>query len=102
MTIFQVAQTIMTIGQYAVQIYLVFMILYILSSWIPPLYNSRLVQFIASLVEPYLGIFRRFIPPIGMLDFSPIVAFLVYNYIVAPAFLAGLSTLLNALLRLAP
>ncbi|MBE3593493.1 MAG: YggT family protein [Candidatus Carbobacillus altaicus] len=90
----------MTIGQYVVQIYLVLMIIYILSSWIPPLYHSRLMQYVASIVEPYLGIFRRFIPPIGMIDFSPIIAFLVYNYIVAPAFLAGLSTLLNAILRL--
>ena len=27
--------------------------------------------------EPYLRIFRRFIPPIGMFDFSPMIAIIV-------------------------
>ena len=30
-----------------------------------------------SVCEPYLGLFRRFIPPIGAFDLSPIVAILV-------------------------
>lgn len=29
---------------------------------------------LAMLVEPYIGLFRRFIPPFGGIDFSPIVA----------------------------
>ena len=31
--------------------------------------------------EPYLRIFRRFIPPIGMFDFSPIIALLVLYFV---------------------
>jgi uncharacterized protein YggT (Ycf19 family) len=27
--------------------------------------------------EPYLRLFRRFIPPIGMFDFSPIIAIIL-------------------------
>jgi YggT family protein len=27
--------------------------------------------------EPYLKIFRRFIPPIGMFDFTPMIAIIV-------------------------
>ncbi|MEW6274670.1 MAG: YggT family protein [Bacillota bacterium] len=34
-----------------------------------------LIRFIYEVTEPWLGIFRRFIPPVGMIDFSPIVAF---------------------------
>lgn len=38
-------------------------------------YNP-MIRFIYDLSEPYLGIFRRFIPPMGMIDFSPIAAFI--------------------------
>lgn len=34
-----------------------------------------LIRFIYEVTEPWLSIFRRFIPPVGMIDFSPIVAF---------------------------
>lgn len=34
-----------------------------------------LIKFIYEVTEPWLSIFRRFIPPVGMIDFSPIVAF---------------------------
>ncbi|MCS5694702.1 YggT family protein [Desulfofundulus thermocisternus] len=34
-----------------------------------------LIRFIYEITEPVLGFFRRFIPPVGMLDFSPLVAF---------------------------
>ncbi len=53
-------------------------IAYVLMSWIPVkgvLYDVYRV--LASIVEPYLGLFRRIIPPIGMIDISPIVAILV-------------------------
>jgi YggT family protein len=33
--------------------------------------------FLRDVCEPYLRIFRRFIPPIGPLDVSPVVAILV-------------------------
>jgi len=34
-----------------------------------------LIRFIYEVTEPWLRIFRRFIPPVGMIDFSPIAAF---------------------------
>lgn len=36
---------------------------------------------INRLVEPYVGLFRRFIPPLGGADFSPVVAILVLNVV---------------------
>ena len=36
---------------------------------------------LGMLVEPYLNLFRRFIPPLGGVDFSPIVAILVLTAI---------------------
>jgi YggT family protein len=40
-------------------------------------WSSAALGFLRDVTEPYLGLFRRFIPPIGMIDISPIVAVLV-------------------------
>lgn len=61
------------------KIFLVFMLMLftrILGSWIPELQRTRFMQFIAFYTDPYLNIFRKIIPPLGMMDFSPIIAFL--------------------------
>jgi YggT family protein len=65
-------------------------IAYVLMSWLPM--NGGIVQDIhgvlGSLVEPYLGLFRRFIPPMGGMDFSPIIAIVLLQFLVRG--LAGL------------
>ena len=53
----------------------------ILGSWIPELQNTRFMQFLAYYTDPYLNIFRKIIPPLGMFDLSPIVAFLCLNVV---------------------
>jgi YggT family protein len=61
-----------------VGLYSVLIIIYVLMSWFPMrgfLYDVQ--QVLASVVEPYLSIFRRFIPPLGNVDISPIVAYFV-------------------------
>ena len=45
-------------------------------------WSSALLGFLRDVSEPYLGIFRRFIPPIGPIDISPIVAILVLQLVV--------------------
>lgn len=62
-----------------VQYYEYAIVIYILMSWLPGAHESGLGRFLGRIVEPYLRIFR-FIPPIGMLDFSPIVAILALNF----------------------
>jgi YggT family protein len=37
-------------------------------------WSSAILGFLRDVTEPYLSIFRRFIPAIGPLDLSPIVA----------------------------
>lgn len=64
-----------------VNIYYFAMLFYIISSWIPPLRENALGRFVEKIVNPYLDIFRKVIPPIGMIDISPIVAFFVYGFI---------------------
>lgn len=54
---------------------------YILMSWIPSLQDSAVGRFLHSVCEPYLGFFRKFIPPIGMIDFSPIIGIFALSFI---------------------
>lgn len=42
------------------------------SRWVDSVMN-----FLRDVCEPYLRIFRRFIPPIGMFDFTPMIAIIV-------------------------
>jgi uncharacterized protein YggT (Ycf19 family) len=44
-------------------------------------WSSAVLGFLRDVCEPYLGIFRRFIPPIGPVDISPIVAILVLQIV---------------------
>ncbi len=63
------------------QVYTLMLFARIIASWFPQLYEYRLMQFVAYYTEPYLNFFRRFIPPLGMIDFSPIVAFICLSFI---------------------
>jgi uncharacterized protein YggT (Ycf19 family) len=44
-------------------------------------WSSAVLGFLRDVSEPYLGLFRRFIPPIGPVDVSPIVAILVLQFV---------------------
>ena len=55
------------------------MFAYILSSWVPQIKNNIIVEFLEVICEPYLKLFRKIIPPIGMLDISPVVAVIVLS-----------------------
>ncbi len=72
---------ILTFVYYAFQIYWFAIIIYILMSWLPGLQNSAFGRLLDKIVDPYLSIFRKFIPTIGMIDISPIVALLALNFI---------------------
>lgn len=65
----------------AFYVYSLMLIAYILMSWVPAAQNSAIGRMLAKVCEPYLGIFRKIIPPIGMIDISPIVAIFLLNYI---------------------
>ncbi|WP_458413969.1 YggT family protein [Schinkia sp. CFF1] len=60
-------------------------IIYIFMSWLPGARDSSIGQFMGRIVEPYLEPFRRIIPPLGMIDISPIVALLVLRFAEAGA-----------------
>lgn len=52
----------------------------VLMSWVKPPSNS-LTFFIMDVTDPYLNFIKKFIPPVGMIDFSPIVALLLLDVI---------------------
>lgn len=62
-------------------IYWGLLFVYILMSWLPQVRESPVGEFVATLCEPYLSVFRRFIPPIGMIDFSPVVALFTLGFV---------------------
>jgi len=58
-------------------IYFYAVIIYIFMSWFPNARETPVGMFLGRIVEPYLEPFRRVIPPLGMIDISPIVALFV-------------------------
>lgn len=62
-------------------VYTIMLFARILGSWIPEFQHSRFMQFIAFYTDPYLNVFRRIIPPLGLFDLSPIIAFLCLSLI---------------------
>ncbi|ABO49253.1 protein of unknown function YGGT [Desulforamulus reducens MI-1] len=62
-------------------VYEMMLLIRILMSWFPHNPYNPIVRFLYETTDPYLNIFRRIIPPLGMVDISPIAAFLVLRMI---------------------
>jgi YggT family protein len=66
-------------------VYSAILFIYVLMSWIPRTGGgviSDIYEGLGRICEPWLGLFRRFIPPVGNIDFSPIIAIIVLELIV--------------------
>ncbi|MDX2085130.1 MAG: YggT family protein [Candidatus Melainabacteria bacterium] len=65
-----------------VELYKWVLIARILLSWIPSIsWYEQPWQTLDQLTEPVMGPFRRLIPPLGGLDLSPVLLFLLINLI---------------------
>ncbi|MFZ3588001.1 YggT family protein [Bacillus sp. DJP31] len=64
----------------AIRFYTYALIVYILLSWFPNARESGFGKLLARICEPYLEPFKRIIPPLGMIDISPIVAIFLLNF----------------------
>ena len=61
-------------------IYSYILIIRVLLTWFPNLdWSNPILSNISAITDPYLNMFRGIIPPLGGLDISPILAFLVLN-----------------------
>lgn len=64
--------------------YSLLIVVWCVLSWIPRRPGSALdavSDAIGTLVRPYLDLFRRVMPPVGGIDFSPVVAILVIELV---------------------
>jgi YggT family protein len=52
-----------------------------MTSWRPPDGLTPVIDGIYRLTEPLMGFFRGLIPPIGGLDLSPLVIFLIIAFV---------------------
>lgn len=65
----------------AIEVYSWVLIVYVLISWFPQARGSKFEYYLGKISEPFLGFFRKIIPPFGGIDFSPIIAFMALNLI---------------------
>ena len=61
---------------------MVLVIARVVVSWLAPSGGGGLVAFIYQVTEPILAPIRRVIPPMGGLDWSPLVALLLFGVLV--------------------
>lgn len=61
----------------AISIYMLLIFIRIIFSWGMLTYRNRVMRFLIDVTEPLLGPLRRIIPPLGMMDISPIFAFII-------------------------
>ncbi|QDZ41063.1 YggT family protein [Euhalothece natronophila Z-M001] len=58
-----------------IQIYLLLLFVRILLSWFQTAgWAQQAMSYLSPITDPYLNIFRSFIPPLGGIDLSPILA----------------------------
>ena len=76
------------------QIYVVLMIFRVLLSWFPNInWYDPPFSILSQLTDPYLNLFRSIIPPLGGIDFSPLIAFFVLQLALQlTSFLPNLAT----------
>jgi YggT family protein len=78
--LFDTISNVATFVDVFIYVYMLLLFAYILMSWIKLPYSptlNRVQRFLYDVCEPYLRLFRRFLPPFGSFDLSPIVAFAV-------------------------
>lgn len=78
-----------------IEVYRWALLIYFLLSWLPGAYESAVGQFLVKICEPYVSIFRQFIPPIGMISFAGMVAYFSLFFVEQ-----GIVAIFNMLLRI--
>ncbi len=75
------------------ELYMILLVVRILLTWFQTFnWANQVASFLSPITDPYLNIFRSFIPPLGGLDFSPIIAIFVLQ-ILAQLFVSAAGSL---------
>ena len=79
-----------------ISIYIVLLLIRVLLTWFPNVnWSSQPFAGLSQITDPYLNLFRSVLPPMGGIDFSPMLGFLVLTFIqralaaAVPSFTAG-------------
>ena len=78
---------------YLFQFYFLLLIIRIFMSWIPSIdWNKPFFKTLLTICDTYLLPFRRIIPSLGGLDFSPIIAIIVLQIfqVILTSFIGGI------------
>ncbi len=59
-----------------VRVYMLLIFVYVLSSWIPEWRYQNWHRTLGTICDPFLSMFRRIVPLMGMMDLSPMIAIL--------------------------
>lgn len=79
-----------------ISIYLVLLIIRVLLSWFPNIdWSNPAFSALSQITDPYLNLFRSIIPPLGGIDFSAILAFILLQF-VQSALAGAVATLGNS------
>lgn len=75
---------ITTILTKLIDLYSIVIVVYVLMSWIPQMsgWVADLNEILGKICDPYLDLFKKVIPPVGGIDFSPIAAIIVLQLII--------------------
>ena len=71
--------SLVLLGKLVVKVFYFSLIISVILSWVAPMSHHPAAELINQLVDPMLGIFRRFLPNLGGLDISPIFAIIGLN-----------------------
>ncbi|TVQ48911.1 MAG: YggT family protein [Gloeocapsa sp. DLM2.Bin57] len=65
-----------------INIYLLLIFIRLILSWFQTAdFAYQAISFLSPITDPYLNIFRSFIPPLGGIDLSPILAIIVLQLV---------------------
>jgi len=65
-----------------IQLYILLLIVRILLTWFQSMdWANQVASVLSPVTDPYLNLFRSFIPPLGGIDLSPILAILCLQLI---------------------
>ena len=91
--------SVVSIVAAVIDFYALLILVYVLSSWFQgSAFVAEIRGVLATICEPFIGVFRRIVPMAAVggagLDFSPLVALLALQYLIRPLLITILSALL--------
>ena len=77
-----IINTVIRFINFLFSVYYIMIVARVFMTWIPNIdWEREPARTLRAVVDPYLLIFRRFIPAIGGIDFSPVIALILLPFI---------------------